>query len=130
MCLPIFGWADSLLPPGLFSSCSVQERHSGRGAQASHCSGFSRRRARALGTQASVLVAGRLGGSVPGLQSTGSVAEVHALSCPKARGIFLAQGLNPCLLRWQAGSSPRSYQGSPHLLVLMMPASCVPVCTS
>lgn len=51
-------------------------------------------------------------GSVPGLQSTGSVAEVHALSCPKARVLFLAQGLNPRLLRWQAGSS-RGLPGKP-----------------
>ena len=28
-------------------------------------------------------------------------------------GIFLTQGLNPCLLHWQAGSSPLSHQGSP-----------------
>ena len=29
------------------------------------------------------------------------------------RGIFLTQGLNPCLLHWQARSSPLSHQGSP-----------------
>ena len=44
---------------------------------------------------------------LPLLQSSGSreqVSEVvvHRLRCPKACGIFLAQGLNPCLLHWQA----------------------------
>ena len=29
------------------------------------------------------------------------------------RGIFLTQGLNPCLLHWQVDSLPLSYQGSP-----------------
>ena len=62
-----------------------------------------------------MLVAGGLSGSVPGLQSTGSIAEVHVLSCPKAHGIFLVQGSNHCLLHWQADSSPWSYQGSPQL---------------
>ena len=28
-------------------------------------------------------------------------------------GIFLTQGLNPCLLHWQANSLPLSHQGSP-----------------
>ena len=51
---------------------------------------------------------------VPGLQSTGSVVVYQGLiSCPVACGIFLDQGLNPCLLHWQADSLPLSYQGSP-----------------
>ena len=29
------------------------------------------------------------------------------------QGIFPTQGLNPCLLHWQAGSLPLSHQGSP-----------------
>ena len=37
----------------------------------------------------------------------------HRLSCSKARGIFPDQGLNWCLLRWQADSLPLSYQVSP-----------------
>ena len=37
-----------------------------------------------------------------GLQSTGSVLVVHELSCSLACGIFLDQGLNLCLLHWQA----------------------------
>ena len=30
------------------------------------------------------------------------------------QGIFLTQGLNPCLLHWQANSLPLSHQGSPY----------------
>ena len=33
-----------------------------------------------------------------------SVVVVHGLSCPVACGIFLAQGLNPRPLSWQADS--------------------------
>ena len=33
-----------------------------------------------------------------------SVAEAHGLSCFKACGIFLDQGLNPCPLHWPAHS--------------------------
>ena len=39
----------------------------------------------------------------------------HRLSCPSARGIFLDQGSNPCLLPWQVDSLPLSHQGSPGL---------------
>ena len=49
----------------------------------------------------------------PRLWSIGSVAVVHGLSCSTACGIFLDQGLNPCLLHWQKDSLPLSYQGSP-----------------
>jgi len=45
--------------------------------------------------------------------STGSVAVVHALSCPAVCEIFLDERLNPCLLHWQVDSSPLSLQGSP-----------------
>ena len=31
------------------------------------------------------------------------------------QGIFLTQGLNPCLLNWQEGCLPPSHQGSPHV---------------
>ena len=37
------------------------------------------------------------------------------LSCLLARGIFLDQGLNLCLLHWQVDSSPLSYEGSPEV---------------
>ena len=43
----------------------------------------------------------------------GSVVVAHGLSCSLASGIFLDQGLNPFLLRWQADSSPLSHRGSP-----------------
>ena len=33
------------------------------------------------------------------------------------QGIFLTQGLNPCLLHWQADSLPLSYQGSLNILL-------------
>ena len=58
--------------------------------------------------QASVVV-------VPGLQSTGLIAVMQGLSCSAASGIFPDQGLNPCLLHWQADSLPLSHphQGSP-----------------
>ena len=37
----VFGYAGSLLLPGLFSSCSKPGLHSCCGARASHCSGLS-----------------------------------------------------------------------------------------
>ena len=47
-----------------------------------------------------------------------SAVVVHRLSCPGAGGIFPDQGPNPCLLHWQADSSPLSHQGGPawHLI--------------
>ena len=51
-----------------------------------------------------------------GLSSCALQALEHRLnSCPVAGGIFPDQGSNPCLLRWQADSSPLSYQGSPQV---------------
>ena len=38
---------------------------------------------------------------------------VHGLSCSATCGIFPNQESNPCLLHWQADSSPLSCQGSP-----------------
>ena len=40
---------------------------------------------------------------------------VHGLSCSVAWGIFPDQGLNPCLLYWQADYIPLTHQGSPYL---------------
>ena len=37
----------------------------------------------------------------------------HRLSCSEARGIFLNQGLNLCLLDWQVDSYPLDHRGSP-----------------
>ena len=48
------------------------------------------------------------------LLSTGSrVVVVPGLSCSKACGIFLDQGLNPCLLHRQVDSQPLDHRGSP-----------------
>ena len=53
-----------------------------------------------------------------GLQSTGLQRVGHnwvltrGLRCSVACGVFLDQGLNPCLLHWQADSLPLSLQGS------------------
>ena len=58
---------------------------------------------------------------VPRLESTGSIVVVHGLSCSTLRGIFPEQGLNLCLLQWQADSLPLSHQGSsthPHNFIL------------
>ena len=49
----------------------------------------------------------------PGLQSTGSEVVARGVSCSAARGIFLGQGSNSCLLHWQVDSLPLSHQG-PH----------------
>ena len=59
--------------------------------------------------------------AAPGLQSTGSTAVAHGLICSAARGIFSDQGLNPCLLHWQADSLPQSHRGSPYQLILKGP---------
>ena len=39
-----------------------------------------------------------------GLSGVGSVVVAQTLSCSEARGIFLDQGLNLCLLLWQVNS--------------------------
>ena len=56
---------------------------------------------RALGTRASVVVA-------HWLSSKGFVVEAPGLSYPMSWGISLDQGLNPCVLHWQADSHPLS----------------------
>ena len=43
---------------------------------------------------------------------TGLVVVAHRVSCPKACGIFLDQGSNPCPLHWQVDSYPLYHQGS------------------
>ena len=48
--------------------------------------------------------------AVPRLQTTGSIVVTHGFNCPTVCRIFLDQGLNACLLHWQADSLP---QGSP-----------------
>ena len=79
----------------------------------SHCGGFFccwRMSSRACGLQVSWYECSVV--AVAGLQNTGSLVVAHRLSCSEARGIFPSQGSNPCLLHWQAVSSPLSHQGS------------------
>ena len=68
---------------------------------------------------------GLLSSSVCGLRSSGSRALAPRLSSCGACGVSWNQGLNPCLLPWQAGSLPLSHQGSP-----TMPAFNVSVSVS
>ena len=48
----------------------------------------------------------------PQLQGTGSVVATHGLSRSTAHEILLDQGLNLCLLHWQADSLPLSHRES------------------
>ena len=58
--------------------------------------------------------AGASGVVAPGLWGTGLVVVAHGVSCSMAHGILPDQGLNPCLLNWQADFFflPLSHQGS------------------
>ena len=67
---------------------------------ASHCSGLSCCGARALGMQASVVVA---------------CGPSRSAAC----GILPGQGSNPCPLHWQADSQPLRHQRSPPVSVLI-----------
>ena len=51
--------------------------------------------------------------AVPGLKNTGSSVVAQGLTCSNACDIFLDEGLNLCLLHWQADSLPLDHQGSP-----------------
>ena len=70
---------------------------------ASHCGGFPRCGAQALGTQVSVVAACRLS---------------SCDTCSLAWVIFPDQGWNLCPQSWQANSYPLYYQGSPSLFIL------------
>ena len=80
----------------------------------SHCGGFSCCRAQEKSAGASVV-------AVCGLSSCSSQALDRRLSrcgglrCSLACGIFLDQGWNQCLLKWEAASLPLSHQESPQL---------------
>ena len=100
----IWGCAGSSLLCGLFSCCSERGLLSSCGARTSDCSGFSCCRALAVGHEG-------FSSFRPQALSTGSVVVVLGLSCSPARGIFPDQGLNLCLLHWQADSLPLSHQG-------------------
>ena len=84
---------------GLLCSCGERGLPSSCGAQVSRRGGLSLR-AQALRTRASAAAAPRLG-------------------CSVACGIFPHQGLNLCLLHWQADSLPVSHQGNPHTFFIL-----------
>ena len=63
--------------------------------------------------QASLVTDHRLSGHGPQLQHTGSLVAACELRCSVTHGIFPDEGSNPCLLHWQADSSPLSSQESP-----------------
>ena len=76
------------------------------------CSDFSCCRARALGVQASIAQHMGTVAAAPRLQNVASEVVAHELSYSPARGIFLEQGWNLCLLSWQMSSYPLGHQGS------------------
>ena len=92
---------------GFYCSCREQGLLSSCNAPASQCSSFSCLRAWTPGCKGF----SSFGSWV--VQSTCSVVVVHRLSCSTACGIFPGQKSNPCLLHWQADSSPPSHHGSP-----------------
>ena len=85
----IFGYAESLLLCRVSSSSDEQEA-----TRYLQCTDFS--------LQCLLL-----------LQSMGSVAMMHGLSCSKACEIFPDQGSFQCLLHWQVDSLLLSHPGSP-----------------
>ena len=94
---------------GLLSSCGVQT---------SHYSGFSCCRAWAL--------------ELAGFSGCGAQALEHRFNSCGARaccfaesGIFLDQRSNPCLLHWEANSSPLSHLGSPLLKYTLFYIVCL-----
>ena len=88
------------VPLRLFSWCS---------AGASHRCDIVEHRLE--GVRASVVAA-------PGLWSPDSVVVSQGLSCSAARGTFLDQGSNLCLLHWPVAYLPLSPQGSPSFCLL------------
>ena len=114
----IFGCAGCVLMRRLFSSCSEQWLlfiALWRLLTAAaflfffFFSGFSFSRAQAWGHVSMWAQWLRFLGS----RAQGPAVVVLRLSCSAACGIFLDQGLNPCLLHWQVDSLPLSHQGSP-----------------
>ena len=53
-----------------------------------------------------------------------SVVVVPRLDCPKACGLFLDQGSNPCPLHWQVDSQPLDHQGCPFVCVFLKIFGC------
>ena len=99
----IFGCAVSSLLRELFSSCGKHELFFSCAAPGFSLWGFSYWGAQALVGQQWL----ELGGS----RALAQYCSLHSLCCPLACGIFPDQGSNPCLLCWQASSSPLSHQG-------------------
>ena len=87
--LLIFGCAGSSLLHTCFSGCGKWGLLSSCGARASHCRGFSRCRARALGVQTSVVSAHKF--------RSFSAQTCVCLSCPSESGTFLGQEESPVL---------------------------------
>ena len=98
----IFGCTRSSLLCADFSLVEVSGGYPSCGVLSSHCGGFSCCGAQALGHVGSVVM-------VPRLWDTGSVVVAYGLSCSAACGIFLDEGSNPHLLRWQVDSLSLSH---------------------
>ena len=60
--------------------------------------------------------------------STSSIIMAHGLSCSGAHGIFLGQGSNPCLLRWQADSLPLATRKAPSFYYCLLVRSYFILC--
>ena len=90
----IFGCIGSLLLCAGFLQLQWAGATLCPGARASHCGGFPRCGAQALGAWASVVV-------------------VHRPGCSAACEIFLDRDSNPCPLHWWADSQPLRHRGSP-----------------
>ena len=99
------GCAESSWPHGLLWSC-------GAGAPLTESTGSRARASVAVGPQA---------------LSAGSVVVAHGLGCSVARGIFPDQGLNLCLLHWQADSLPVSHQGNLHKFFILHAIQTSPI---
>ena len=56
-----------------------------------------------------------------GSRRAGSVIVAHGPSCSAACGILPDQGTNPHPLHWQADSQPLCHQGSPDMVVILIP---------
>ena len=125
MYLFIFGHAGLLC--GLFSRYGKLGRLC-CDVWACHCSGFPCCGPRFLGPpglqelqHVGLIVA------VSGLQSTGSVVVAHRLSRSRVCGIFLDQGLSPCLLRCKVNYLPLSHQESPRAFFFFFQCSTLSV---
>ena len=103
----------------LFISFWLRRAFSSCGAQASHCSDFSCRGARALGAQASAVTASRL-------SSCGSWVLEHRLSScggwawlPPSKWGFPGSGIKPVSPALAGGFFTLSLQGSPQVFFIL-----------